>query len=155
MVAHAPKNFSWWPHATRHNFAIKPARPFPSGMLGCFTLIARSPPCLENFICVSHRRPLHLLGLPGGLLLLFDFSFNPKHWPYSSIYRLLLLEPVSESGPRISFLARRLRREPLSRMEVVAQLFFYVRRTSGHLPDFSRMLVFHFNAGSAVTRLSL
>ena len=43
MVAHAPKNFSWWPHATRHNFAIKPARPFPSGMLGCFTLIARPP----------------------------------------------------------------------------------------------------------------
>ena len=56
----------------------------------------------------------------------------------------------------LSYISSRcLRREPLSRMEVVAQLFFYVRRTSGHLPDFSRMLVFHFNAGSAVTRLSL
>ena len=104
MVAHAAKNFSWWPHATRHNFAIKPARPFPSGILGCFTFIARSPPCLEIFIRVTHRRPLHLLGLPCGLLLLFDFSFNPKHWSYSSIFRLLLFGPVSESGSRISLL---------------------------------------------------
>ena len=33
------------------------------------------------------------------------------------------------------------------RLEVVAQLFFYVRRTSGHLPDFSRMLVFTSTPG--------
>ena len=41
---------------------------------------------------------------PAGLLLLFDFSFNPKHWSYSSIFRLLLFGPVSESGSRISLL---------------------------------------------------
>ena len=90
--------------ATRHNRAIKPARPFPSGMLRCFTLIARTPPLPREIYSCSHRRPFTLLGLPCGLLLLFDSSFNPKHWPNSSIYRLLWLEPVSESGPRISFL---------------------------------------------------
>ena len=60
-------------------------------------------------------------------------SFNPKLlWSKSPIFSRPLLELANERGRLLSFWA--FRREPLSRMEVVAQLFFYVRWSSGRIP---------------------
>ena len=89
---------------------------------GCFLLSFYPPP------------PLSPPGLPCGLLLLIRLLVSI---PSSSGLKALLFLGLfwSQLMREVAyFLSGRLRREPLSRMGVVAQLFFNVRWSSGRIP---------------------